>query len=632
MSGRLQWPVRSMRAAIAVLALVTNAVAELASLDNVVHYTLVVTTCHLSIGDVSTWTRCYNGTVPGPTLRVKQGQTLSISLINTLSDDENTEWQIMNITGYKKPLSVLELKERYNKTSFEEARGTGSLFGAANTTNLHMHGLVVSAASPADDVLMHVGPGKVGNYRYQVLPSQMGGTGWYHPHHHHSTAGQAHGGMFGAFIVEDPPSSLPSEILGAEDRLILVDTLDVKLQRAVARMSMDNLWQTDSNATVTLVNGTLEPSSAVQSGKWYRLRFVYASMFHSVRLALKSDSATCQMGLLAKDSVYLNEAPRVVKRIWLAAGNRADVMVSCSCNGAASCKATFSSEWGPRDVAERNNADAHWNGIALTRTWVGDVFHLDITGEVVADALPVFQPKMPCYLADLTALNSAQLSPGNKVDVTMNWAQTVQTGLRGEDAEAHDSHYHNMIKGQFYMTFNHSFNRMMSDDQKAVATLPFDEVQEWTVKGTQYHPFHVHGQPYQIVAMPSKAELMDTLITHNVNNDVSLSSYLNETMVDLIEDDDGWFQIGDWADTFHDLGSQVVVRVAPRIPDLATMVFHCHYLNHEDQGMMTYVDIEPGGSTCTKGAQCAKALDPQCYSDSAGAGFTLKGKGRSLRR
>merc|ERR1712066_1162950 len=148
---------------------------------------------------------------------------------------------------------------------------------------------------------------------------------------------------------------------------------------------------------------------------------------------------------------------------------------------------------------------------------------------------------------------------------------------------------------------------------------------EWTVKGTQYHPFHVHGQPFQIVAMPAKAELMDTLITHNVNSNMSLSSYLNETMVDLIEDDDGWWQIGDWADTFHDLGSQVVVRVAPRIPDLATMVFHCHYLNHEDQGMMTYVDIEAGSDTCTKGRQCAKALDPQCYSDATDAGYTLQG-------
>merc|ERR1712137_382667 len=164
----------------------------------------------------------------------------------------------------------------------------------------------------------------------------------------------------------------------AEERLMLLNTLDVRMQRSVARMSMDDLWKTSSNATVTLVNGTLEPNSTVQSGKWYRFRLVYASMFHSVRLALRGENATCQMSLLAKDGVYLNEAPRTVSRIWLASGNRADVMVSCSCRGAEQCRATFSSEWGPRNAEEYRAADAHWRGLAVTRTWVGDVFHLDI--------------------------------------------------------------------------------------------------------------------------------------------------------------------------------------------------------------------------------------------------------------
>ena len=61
--------------------------------------------------------------------------------------------------------------------------------------------------------------------------------------------------MFGAQLVEDQPSSLPPIFQQAEERLLLVNTLDVGLQRAVARISMDRLWQTASNATVTLVNG-----------------------------------------------------------------------------------------------------------------------------------------------------------------------------------------------------------------------------------------------------------------------------------------------------------------------------------------------------------------------------------------
>ena len=57
--------------------------------------------------------------------------------------------------------------------------------------------------------MMAVDPGNVFNYIYHVPSNHMGGTLWYHPHHHHSTAGQADGGMLGALLVEDQPLVLP---------------------------------------------------------------------------------------------------------------------------------------------------------------------------------------------------------------------------------------------------------------------------------------------------------------------------------------------------------------------------------------------------------------------------------------
>merc|ERR1712008_242806 len=109
----------------------------------------------MAVGDVSTWTRCYNGTVPGPTLRVQPGQELRITVVNTLSPDQNMHPEIVNETGFGENANLTELHDKYNVTS----EGTGSLFGLANTTNLHLHGLVISSASPADDVLMAIKPG-----------------------------------------------------------------------------------------------------------------------------------------------------------------------------------------------------------------------------------------------------------------------------------------------------------------------------------------------------------------------------------------------------------------------------------------------------------------------------------------
>merc|ERR1719254_65607 len=68
-----------------------------------VHNTLVVTTCQLNVGDVSTWTRCYNGTVPGPTLRVNPGQQMTITLVNELHPFGNVGEEILNDTGYGEP-------------------------------------------------------------------------------------------------------------------------------------------------------------------------------------------------------------------------------------------------------------------------------------------------------------------------------------------------------------------------------------------------------------------------------------------------------------------------------------------------------------------------------------------------
>merc|ERR1712039_760992 len=110
----------------------------------------------------------------------------------------------------------------------------------------------------------------------------------------------------------------------------------------------------------------------------------------------------------------------------------------------------------------------------------------------------------------------------------MFWEEDVHNGLTGERADEYDARYHSLIKGQFGMDFNKTHNRFMHDDQKAAGTLPFDEVQEWTVRGTEWHPFHVHGQPFQIAALPSREELVESvMVTHNYDQDTPLNPYIN---------------------------------------------------------------------------------------------------------
>ena len=45
--------------------------------------------------------------------------------------------------------------------------------------------------------------------------------------------------------------------------------------------------------------------------------------------AFLSQSGNCEMQLLAKDKIYLHDAPRAVKHIILSSGNRVDLAVRC---------------------------------------------------------------------------------------------------------------------------------------------------------------------------------------------------------------------------------------------------------------------------------------------------------------
>ena len=112
----------------------------------------------------------FNGTSPGPTLRVRPGDELAIRLTNRLDQP----------------------------------------------TNLHTHGLRVSPQGNSDNPFLRVDPGTSFDYLIRVPTDHPPGTNWYHPHHHGTVADQVSGGLAGALIVDGGPA-LPV----AADRVLL---------------------------------------------------------------------------------------------------------------------------------------------------------------------------------------------------------------------------------------------------------------------------------------------------------------------------------------------------------------------------------------------------------------------------
>jgi len=127
-------------------------------------------------------TRAFNGEVPGPTIRVKPGDTLVLELHNDLSADAydtsslHNEFKVgpptcraralpracplsLHSLGYAPPLAAFVLRD------FE-------------TTNLHTHGMHISGESPGDNIFITVAPSAVNTYTYVIPADHMGGTFW----------------------------------------------------------------------------------------------------------------------------------------------------------------------------------------------------------------------------------------------------------------------------------------------------------------------------------------------------------------------------------------------------------------------------------------------------------------------
>ncbi|OLL27979.1 copper oxidase [Burkholderia sp. SRS-W-2-2016] len=118
--------------------------------------------------------RSYNGCPAGPTLSVKPGMRLDVTLNNRLPAES--------------PATCPPNPDPAAPHCF-------------NTTNLHTHGLHVSPSGHADNVMVSVAPNASFDYRFEIPASHPAGTFWYHSHQHGSTAIDVSSGMAGVLIV-----------------------------------------------------------------------------------------------------------------------------------------------------------------------------------------------------------------------------------------------------------------------------------------------------------------------------------------------------------------------------------------------------------------------------------------------
>lgn len=213
----------------------------------------------------------YNGGLPGPTLRIRPGDTLRIELVNRLEQP----------------------------------------------TNLHVHGLHVSPEGNGDNVFVVVSPGESFSYEYRLREDHPPGVYWYHPHHHGMVADQLFGGLYGAIIVEDV-DPLPV----TRDRVLVVS--DISLDASGGILTPSTMEQMmGREGSLVLVNGQAAPVIEARPGERERWRVINACSARYLSLRLEGQ----RVQLLARDSGRPAESQDVEDAL-LAPGNRADLIVT----------------------------------------------------------------------------------------------------------------------------------------------------------------------------------------------------------------------------------------------------------------------------------------------------------------
>jgi len=469
----------------------------------------------------------YNGSLLGPALKLRQGKTVTVDIMNNLPEETTVHWHGLEVPG-------------------EVDGGPQGIIRAGGSRSV------------------------------TFTPQQRAATCWFHPHQHGQTGRQVAMGLSGLVLIDDTESGmlrLPS-LWGIDDvPLIIQDKrftpqgqIDYQLDVMTAAVG----WFGDT----LLCNGTLYPQHASPRG-WLRLRLLNGCNARSLKIATSDNRP---LYVVASDGGFLAE-PVQLNELELLMGERFEVLVDTS-DGQPFDIVTLPVQQIGMTVAPFDNVVPVARIQPLTIPGSGELPDklVDVPALPVSDGLTerhfhlMMDPKL-----DMLGMQALMEKYGMQAMAGMDHgamgSESMDHSAMGHGAKGnssgsmgymqHDKRQHaGMMHGNGKPAFDfhnaNTINGKPFEMNTAAFTVPKGQLEKWVISGVgdmMLHPFHIHGTQFRILTENGKP-----VAAHRQG----------------------------WKDTVKVEGaiSEVLVRFDHSAAQEHAYMAHCHLLEHEDTGMM----------------------------------------------
>ena len=505
----------------------------------------------------------YGDGIMSPNLRLNPGDTLVLHLKNELTDFGGT-------TASMPGMDMTSAKLVHPKSQTPADPCTSGIMSPVST-NLHFHGLTVPANCHEDEGLRtSIQPGDPPfEFKFKIPEDEQPGLYWYHPHIHGFNKAAALGGASGALIIEGieranaAVAGLPERVFVVRDEdLLNPDAPPSKSEPVVPKTLIDNDGDVTNNGTgfgkpaedlsINYVSVPFPdyPTAAIhmRPGERQLWRVVNASAITYINLAMIFGAhSSQQLDIVALDGVSINangtgpSATLPENHIAIPPGGRAEFIVTAPPVGTPGLFVCRTVNTGPAGENDTNRALAR--------------IILDPNAPEPHSTLSANPQPLP--VSTLPWL-------GNVPPVRIRKLYFTETPQNPNDPNSPTA---------FFVTVDGETPKPFDPTSNVPDIVAHQgEVEDWIIENrtTELHAFHIHQLHFLMLEWNGVP-----------TNEPFLRDTVNVPYYDK-----------------HQLAYPTVrLRMDFRDPNtVGTYPFHCHLLEHEDNGMMAIIRVDPPAS------------------------------------